>query len=101
MSESFARIEAHGENIELDRSNSSLYLHLGRLAIYDHLYVEHPQGGIYFWRHNEHFDSLLDGAVDAKCTVHFNLQEVSKADEDAYYSHAMADLGDYPPEGWD
>jgi hypothetical protein len=101
MSESFGHFNIEGKRHEMDERNTSIYMHMGELAVFDHLFTKISENsGAYIWRHSSVFEDLLELAVERGCAMHVNLREVSKQDERVYMEQALGDLGDTIPEGW-
>lgn len=101
MSESIGRINMDGEKHEMTRDNTSVYRHLGRGALFDHLFVMTSEdSGAYIWSHHPQFEELIKRAAEQQCIMHLNLQEVSETDQESYIRHAMSDVGDSFPEEW-
>jgi len=103
MSETFARIEDdEGKSIELNRENTSVYRHLGKAAIFDHVFTATGESsGCYVWSHNQSFEKLIILAAEHKCLMHLNIPEVSDFDRQHYEKQALADLSDSFPEEWE
>ena len=81
-----------------------VYLHLGRYALYDHIFVALSENsGAYVWRHMQGFDELATAAIENQCQIHQNIPKVSKRDAESYDNHVLADLRntDTIPEGWE
>lgn len=104
MSEAFARFEyGEGESdyVELTRENTTLFMHLGHLSVYDHLFIEVDENNVaYYWRHLPQFDEMVQAAVEHDVMAHLNIPAVNSNDERVYMKQAMKDLGDYVPEEW-
>lgn len=93
MSERFGKMNVNGEKVELTRENVSVFRHLGRYALYDHVFVQTGENeGVYVWAHNSSFEALCEAAAEALCVQHLNLPEVSEQDEKNYMRHALADM---------
>lgn len=93
-----------GEMHEVNQDNATVYNHLGRLAIFDHVFVTLSENsGVYVWKHNPAYEALAARAVENACILHLNLQEVSEVDMKAYMRHVTADLesSDTIPENWE
>lgn len=102
--EAFGVLPVNEGEVEMTRENTSLYTHLGQLAVYDHLFTTFPVdgeiGGAYLWSHHPQFKELAKLALEHGCIGHINLQEVNPTDQDSYVRHATVDLGDTIPEAW-
>ena len=101
MSEVFGHLNVAGERLELTRDNVTIYTHLGRYALFNHVFVTTPEDqGVYIWAHHPNFTELAELAEANQCVIHANLPQVSEFDENAYVAHAMSDVGDTLPEDW-
>lgn len=101
--EPFAFVNAGGERYGANCENTSVYQHLGKLALYDNVFVQiSEKSGIYVWKHNPRYDSIATLAVENTATLHLNLREVSELDLNAYDKFVLADLkkSDGVPESW-
>lgn len=98
MSEVFARLNFNdGEILEARQDNTRLYTHIGRYALFDHIFVvADSERGAYLWCHVEGYNELAVLAVENECELHLNLQEVAKGDREVYERHALADLESRP-----
>ena len=100
MSEKFGSFKAGGKRYEMTPDNTSVYLHMGELAVFDHLFTTMETYGAYIWRDSKSFEDLVELATDAGCALHVNLRKVSELDERVYMQQATSDLGDTMPENW-
>lgn len=101
--EGFGVINTNGERHEMTRDNTSLFNHLGRLALYDHLFVIFPdETGVYIWSTNPSYEQLAALAVEHECIMHLNLQAVAEIDERNYLKHHTGDLKEFDtiPDDW-
>lgn len=111
--ESFARINFEGEAVEANRLNTVVYQHLGQAALYDHVFITHPnkEYGAYIWANqppeNPNFIALVGEAVSHQCEIHVNIQRVApndvKAFEKACIRAADEEINGLEgiPEGWE
>lgn len=102
--EVFAKLNLPDTTVECRRDNTSLYTHIGRLAVFDHVFVtfqeEESVKGIYVWENNDGFKSLAQDALNNRCEAHLNLDKVNEFDVQNYMEQATQDLGDTFPEEW-
>lgn len=100
--EGFAKITLpDGREMEMTPENTHLYRHIGRFALFDHIFfITGEAGGIYFWQHHHMYQTLAALVVENECPLHLNIQEVSEIDQRYYLQHNTRDLGDTIPEGW-
>lgn len=102
MGELIARLEIGNDVREATTENTSVWHHLGHLAMFDHVYISIDEcHAAYVWRDEPHYPDLLKSAVAAKAEIHKNLREVSEQDMDAFLRHHTEDLGNTIPEGWE
>lgn len=102
--ETFAYVNAGGERHEANAENTSVYQHLGNLALYDNVFVQiSDKSGIYIWKHNDGYEDIATSAVEHGATLHLNLREVSEIDLKAYDKFVLADLEKSQgiPENWE
>ena len=89
--------------------NSSLYMHLGHLAVYNHVFLEHDVSegaetmrGTYLFATGDWFDELANFMVSNGYPMHVNLRTVAQSDVDAFnrmIAQQTHDL-DQIPEDW-
>ena len=108
MSEVFGRISAEGEIVELDNNNTQIYTHLGRLAIYNHIFViinEEDRIGCFIWAEqppaNPNYTLLYQLAMDNECVAFMNIKQVSDADMTQFEASASSDLDGGIPDDWE
>lgn len=100
-------IRADGETVEARRENTTLYTHLGQLALYNHVFVvtdEEAPAGFYIWAafHNN-FDQIAQYMFENDYPMHLNMQGLSQLDLDAFDRHVTmtcADVDNGVPENW-
>lgn len=103
MSEHIANINIDNEVREMTTENTSLFQHIGKYALYDHLFVVLAEDqGIYFWKHHSSYEGLAVAAVEAGAPLHLNIQEPTEFDVNNYLRHVTRDLNgsDTMPEDW-
>lgn len=103
MSEHIGNLNLGGEVHEMTPENTSLFQHIGKYALYDHLFVVLAEDqGIYFWKHHSSYEGLAVAAVEAGAPLHLNIQEPSQFDVNNYMRHVTKDLStaDTFPEDW-
>ena len=89
---------------EANRDNTSLYRHIGSLAVYNHAYIDLGDNlCTRVWRHNDSYEKVESFMIANDYPIHDNLRQVNKHDADAYddmISRQMTDL-EQIPEGWE
>lgn len=98
-----------GEEYEVRRENASLYMFLGNLALYNHVFIhleDNPDSGdaigTYVFSMHDQFESIRDYMMDNDYPLHANLLEVAECDLQAYddmIKQAVQDV-DTVPEDW-
>lgn len=105
--EPFEKIRAiDGTDYELTRDNTRIYQHLGRLAVYDHIYITPEEmRPMYLWRYypqngkeTQLFNFIKPKAIEDRCETFLNIKEVAESDIDAYIKHAVDDMGNCLPD---
>ncbi len=103
--EPFEKVRASGKEHEMTSENSSVWTHLGKLAIFDHVYVKTEENGVYLWRYapmdgkeSSFYHHIQQKALDNNCKALLNMDEVEDKDRETYIRHALKDLNDLPPE---
>lgn len=107
--EPIMKIETNVGEIESKRDNTTLFTHLGRLACYDHVFIQTSTedgvaGGIYVFRDAEVFDQMAEYMVENEYPMVLNKIDVAECDLKAFdnmVSNNTKDVGDYLPEEWD
>lgn len=90
--EAFDKIRVKDKDIECTQENTSLYTHLGKYALYDHVFVRtHDDGGAFVWRHHSQFDELADKCITNDCLAIMNQKEPNERDVETYVKHALED----------
>lgn len=101
--EGFATVTVNGERHEARQDNTSVYRHLGKFALYDHVFTSISENsGVYIWKHNPSHAEFERLAIESECPTHLFIPEVSEVDRNAYESSVLADLSkaDTFPEDW-
>lgn len=101
--EHVANINIGGERHEAHSENTTVYRHLGKAAIYDHIFISIGEdAGIYIWNDNPQFNELGTRAVEAACLLILNIKEASETDVKAYIEHHSKDLDSFNevPDDW-
>lgn len=103
----FANINFDGERVGATRENVIIYTHLGRHALYDHVFITHPNGeyGAYVWAQhppeNPNYIQLALAAEEHQAEMHLNIQEPSPKDVEAFIKVTTRDLEEFKiPEDW-
>jgi len=101
MGEFIANLQMGEEVREANTENTSVWLHVGHLAVYDHIYITVDEARVaYVWNDESHYQALLKAAIAAKAEIHANMREAAERDVDAYMRHHTEDLGDTVPDNW-
>lgn len=97
-----AKIRVNGQEFLARRENTSLFRHLGKHAIFDHVFLQTGENeGAYIFNHVGGYEELSDYMMQNGYPMHVNLPEASPLDQDAYMRAATQDLGDSFPEDWE
>lgn len=96
------------ETFEATPENSSLYMHLGSLACYNHVFLEKGTAedntltGTYIFSVTPVFDELAEYMAANGYPMHVNLRQVAKCDVDAFNRMVSQQVEDYDtiPDGW-
>lgn len=92
MSEAFNTIRVGNNEIECTQENTSLYTHLGKYALYDHVFIASDEkSGAYVWRGHSQYDELEDQCVTNDCLMIMNRKEPYEGDVAVYLRHALED----------
>lgn len=93
----FETVRAAGKEIECTRDNTRLFTHLGKAAMYDHIFIE-TKAGAYQWRYDpqtgedqEQYHHLKEKVIENNCPLHLNLKEPYEVDVNIYLKHAQPD----------
>ena len=99
----------HGE-IEARRDNTTLFTFLGKLALYDHVFIhtgdteDDVAKGMYIFNQNEVYDQMSEYMWENDYPMHINLPEVAQCDLDAFdnmvHKDVEQDLESGIPEEW-
>ena len=99
---------ADGRTVEATRDNTSLFTHLGRYAIYDHIFVvtdEHSNVGSYIFSSHKAYEPMSEYMWENDYPMHLNLTEAAKCDIKAWnlmvHEDAEHDLEAGIPEEWE
>lgn len=103
--EKIGNINAGDRRFEMTTENTSLWRHLGHLAIFDHVYVQlNEKEAIYLWESidqtKEAYNLVAPVVVQKGGEIYLNLRKVASDDVKAYEHAATHDLGDGVPESW-
>lgn len=92
------------EPVEMRRDNTSLFLHLGEAAVYDHIYhVRDAGGGTYVPNTAAKYEEIRDFLLENQYPAHVNLPEASDSDKEVLERFWVRDLGSMAsfPEEWE
>ena len=100
-------LEMHdGSDFEATRDNTSLFRHLGKYAIYDHVFIvtnEEESRGTYVFSVHHTFEQMANYMAENRYPMHLNLTEAAQCDIDAWERMIQLDVesdGDFVPEEW-
>lgn len=110
MSENYEplRLElSDGTEIEATPDNTSLFMFVGRLACYNHVFIvmnEEESQGAYIFSNSNIFTPIGNHILQHDYPLHTNLREVADCDVDAFnrmvHQEATRDLSDGVPSEW-
>lgn len=67
------------------RDNTSLFTHMGRLALYDHVFFQRGEdSGTYLFNVAEPYTTIMTHMLENNFPAHINLQEVAECDRVAF-----------------
>lgn len=93
--------EGQGE-FRADRFTTRLYTHLGRLALYDHIYCNDNETSFYIWKaFSGGYDQMATFMVEHDFPMYLNQTEISSMDIEAFdrTMKRIADV-DHIPDDW-
>lgn len=90
-----------GEKLAVTTDNIRLYQHMGRYAVYDHLFVTvNESEGLFIWAQqppdNTNYTMLAPLVVENQCEMHLFIREPNKHDVETFERHAIGNLDDTP-----
>lgn len=101
-------LNLNGERFEATRDNTTLFQFFGRLAIYNHIFLETGEDsqypiGAYLFSDHPAYPELEELIVAHEYPQHLALREVAECDIDAWERHNFGDLRESQgvPEGWE
>ena len=104
------RLNAGETEFDATPENSSLYMHLGHLAVYNHVFLEQGDSdkpdtlrGTYLFATGDWFTELAEFMASNGYPLHVNLRSVAKGDVEAFnkmVAQQTADIGDTVPDDW-
>lgn len=91
---------------KVNRYNSTIFMHLGELTMYDHIFIvtdDGPEMGNFIFRHNSAFNRIAKFMVKNLFPCNLNIPVVADCDKRAFDLSVDAMLGDteWVPEGWE
>lgn len=98
------------ENGELAATpdNTTLFTHIGELAMYDHVFVvtnEEESRGAYIFRTSNVFEQIVPYLFEHDYPMHLNLRDIADCDRDAYEHYLEKELQEIPeffvPGDWE
>lgn len=105
------RLKSGEQEYELTPENSTLYVYLGHLACYSHVFMEtaatddnRRRIGNYIFSTHSTFTEIANFMASRGYPMHVNLREVPDCDIKAFndmVAQQIGDIGDTVPEGWD
>lgn len=101
------RLTTQFGEVEAKRDNSALFRYIGKLAIYDHVFVtlDDENGmGFYVFSLNPHFERMSMYMLQNGYESHINMREVAECDKRSYDEAIGAYINDTLdggiPEDW-
>lgn len=90
-----------GEKLKVTTENTILYNHLGRLSLFDHLFIQiEDDKGLFIWAQippdNPNYLALAPSAVEHGCELRLNIREVAEGDREMFEKHSITDLDEAP-----
>ena len=87
----------HGEFLAT-RETARLYTHLGRLAMFDHVFCfsQEAGSGFYIFNFVNGYDTLKEYMLDNNYPAYLNQTEVSNTDVEAYERAVLRDIDSTP-----
>lgn len=90
-----------GERLEITTDNIRLYRHIGKYAVYDHLFVTAgEEQGIFIWAQqppdNTNYSNLAPLAVENGIEMHLNIRQPSVGDIETFERHSFQGLEEIP-----
>ena len=101
MSEIIATITFNNGEVEATSENTSLYTHIGKHALMDHVWVETGDGyGARVWAQippdNDLYLQLAPLVVDSGAELHLNIRTPNKSDIESFGKTALMDVDNTP-----
>jgi len=101
-------LQIGGEIFRATRDNTSLFRYFGRLAIYDHIFMQTGQEsestllGAYVFSNADRWGDMVDFMVTHGYPQHIDLRQVAECDVNAFYKANLGDLqgAESVPEEW-
>ena len=88
-----------GESIEMRRSNTEIFRHLGHWAIVNHIYHMREEGSIYLFEYQDmdrtptpNYKELEQLLINKNFPIHDNIIEPHNVDVDAFTSRFIHDV---------
>lgn len=90
-----------GEVLKVTTENLRLYTHMGKYALFDHLfYVKDGEHGMFIWANyppdNESYANLAPLAVSHGIEMHINQRQATQGDMDTFERHSLVDKDETP-----
>lgn len=105
--EPIIELNLNGEKFEATRDNTTLFQFFGRLAIYNHIFLEMGEDekapfGAYIFSDHPTYPDLEELIVAHEFPQHLALREVGQCDVDAWERHTFDDVrsADTFPAEW-
>ncbi len=111
--EPLMRLNIGDEKFEATRQNTQLFRHIGKLACYNHIFLQtsvtdENRIGAYLFesslKEGEMYDRVVEYMIDNEYPIHDNLQEVMECDKTAFNQMVHQQANDleesdtFPPE---
>lgn len=91
-----------GREFIATRQTARLYQHLGRLAMYDHIYCNDNEVAFYIFKFVDGYKELATHMIENNYPIYANQTEISDSDIAAYDKALQYITGDidYIPDDW-
>ena len=101
MSEIIATITFENGEVESTSENTSLYTHIGKHALMDHVWIETGDGyGARIWAQippdNPIYEQLAPIVVESGAELHLNIRTPNKSDVESFGKTALMDIDERP-----
>lgn len=96
-----------GVEFEATRDNTTIFRHIGRFALYDHIFFvrDEPRGqGTYLFNVHPNYNEVADYMMENEYPAHINLRQAADCDIEAFHAmihkEATRDFEGGIPDDW-